>query len=50
MKRVIESLDRKLERRRSERAKGMCLEVIMGEDSSRSKPEDLPEWATELFS
>ena len=47
---VMESLDRKLEHRCSDRAKGMCLEVVMGENSSRAKPEKLPERATELFS
>lgn len=50
MQRVMESLDRKIERRRSDRSKGMCLEVVIGEDSCRAKPENLPEWATELFS
>ena len=47
---IIESLDRKLERRRSDRAKTMCLQVVMGDDSCRPRPENLPEWATELFS
>ena len=50
MQHVIASLDRKLERRRSDQAKGMCLEVVMGEDSCRTRPENLPEWAGELFS
>ena len=47
---VIESLDRKLERRRSDHAKAMCLEVIVGADSQRQVPNDAPEWAIELFS
>ena len=32
---VIESLDRKLERRRNDRAKAVCLEVIVGADSQK---------------
>ena len=47
---VMESLDRKIECRQSNRSKGMCLEVVIGEDSCRAKPDNLPEWATELFS
>ena len=43
MQLIMESLDRKLERRRSDRAKGMCLEVVMGDNSSRARPENLPE-------
>ena len=50
MQLIMESLDRKLERRRSDRAKGMCLEVVMGDNLSRARPENLPEWASELFS
>ena len=50
MQRVMESLDRKIECRQSNRSKGMCLEVVIGEDSCRAKPDNLPEWATELFS
>ena len=46
---VIESLDRKVERRHSDR-KAMCLEVIVGSDSQRQVPNDAPEWAIELFS
>ena len=41
---VIESLDRKLEQRSSDRAKAMCLEVIVGSDSQRQVPNDAPEW------
>ena len=50
MQRIIDSLDRKLDRRRDDRAKGMCLQTSMGGDSKREKPDHLPEWATELFS
>ena len=50
LQRVIESLDRKLERRRTDRAKAMCLEIIVGPDSQREVPNDAPEWAIELFS
>ena len=46
---VIESLDRKLEQRRSDRAKVMCLEVMVGSDSQREVPSNTPEWALELF-
>ena len=46
---VIESLDRKLERRRSDRAKVMCLEVMVGSDSQREVSSNRPEWALELF-
>ena len=45
---VIESLDRKLDRRRSAKSKSMCLNVEIGEPSSREKPEDLPEWASNM--
>ena len=47
---VIESLGRKLERRRSDHAKAMCVEVIVGFDSQRQVPNDAPEWTIELFS
>ena len=50
MQRVVESLDRKIDRRRNERAKRMCLDFDLGGISSRPKPDHLPEWATELFS
>lgn len=45
---VIESLDRKLDRRRDPKSKAMCLEVQVGETSSREKPDDMPEWAVNL--
>ena len=35
---TIESLDRKLARRQSDRAKAMCLEITYGSDSSRPEP------------
>ena len=45
---VLRSLDRKLDRRRDPRSKAMCLEVQMGENSLREKPEGLPDWANNL--
>ena len=50
MQRVIDSLDRKLDRRRDDRAKKMCLETSVEGESTREKPDHLPQWATELFS
>ena len=50
MQLLVDSLDRKLDRRRDDRAKKMCHEVVMGSDSTRPKPDNLPEWATKLFS
>lgn len=47
---IIESLDRKLERRRSDRAKAMCLEIKVEGTSERQAPPNAPEWAIELFS
>jgi len=47
---TIDSLDRKLARRRSDRAKAMCLEIKYGSYSSRPAPPNSPEWAIELFS
>ena len=49
LQKIIESLDRKLERRRSDRAKAMCLEIRVGSDSQREVPNNAPEWAIELF-
>ena len=46
---ILESLDRKIARRRTARGKAMCLEVEMGGDSARQKPDGLPDWAAELF-
>jgi len=46
---ILESLDRKIDRRRSARSKAMCLSIEIGGDSSREKPDTLPEWASELF-
>ena len=45
---VLRSLDRKRDRRRDSRSKAMCLEVQMGENSLREKPEGLPDWANNL--
>ncbi len=47
---TIESLDRKIGRRRTDRAKAMCLDIVQGSDSNRPVPENSPEWAIELFS
>ena len=47
---TLESLDRKIARRHSDRAKAMCLEISVGNDSSRPIPDNSPEWAIELFS
>ena len=49
MQSVVESLDMKIGRCRDAKAKEMCLEVVEGEDSTRSKLDGLPEWATELL-
>ena len=43
------SLDRKIERRRTERGKVMVLDSEYGEDSKRSAPDDCPEWARTIF-
>jgi len=47
---IIESLDRKLVRRRSDRAKAMCPEIKVEGTSDRPAPHNAPEWAIELFS
>ena len=46
---VIESLDRKIERR-TDRAKAMCREIRVDGNSGRLAPHGAPEWAVELFS
>ena len=46
---VIASLDQKLDHRRSVCSKAMCLKVQDGRDSTCPKPDDLPEWASNLF-
>ena len=46
---MIESLDRKLERRRTSRSKAMCLPIEIGSPSTRKKPSGIPEWACELL-
>lgn len=47
----MESLDRKIERRRTDRSRSMCLEVEVGNVTSiRQAPAEIPEWAKELFS
>ena len=47
---IIDSLDRKFDRRRGDRTKVMCLYFTIGSDSTRPMPESVPEWAKELFS
>lgn len=44
---ILQSLDRKILRRRSERAKEMCRARRIGEPSSRTSPKDCdpPSWA-----
>ena len=46
---ILKSLHRKIARRRTARGKAVCLEVEMDGDSTRQKPDGLPEWAAELF-
>ena len=41
----IDSIDHKIQRRRSDRGRSMTLKVEIGENSARSAPEDCPEWA-----
>ena len=43
---TIESLDRKIGRQRTDRAKA----IVQGSDFNRPVPENSPEWAIELFS
>ena len=50
MQQVVVSLDRKIDRRRSARSKAMCLEIVEGGASSRTQPDNAPDWAIELFS
>ena len=50
LQRILDSLDRKLDRRRGDRAKAMCLDFTIGADSTRPMPLTVPEWARELFS
>jgi len=47
---VIENLNRKIERRRTDQAKAICLEIRVDGNSERLAPHDAPEWAVELFS
>ena len=49
-RRLLESLDRKIDRRRTDRSRSMCLEVEVGAESTRQAPHDIPDWAKELFS
>ena len=45
----INSLDRKIDRRRSNRAKRMALPVETDQDSAHLAPDGCPEWAKTLF-
>ncbi|XP_065887801.1 uncharacterized protein [Dysidea avara] len=49
MEEMVSSLDRKVSRRRTPRGKTMCLEVEVGRASTRPRPDNVPEWAAELF-
>ena len=50
MQNMIDSLDQKICRKRTPRGARMCLEVEEGiRASSRPKPDNIPEWAAELF-
>ena len=42
---IMNSLDRKILRRRSDRAKEMCRQRRVGQPSSRPMPENQPAWA-----
>ena len=48
-RRLIESLDHKIDRRRTD-SRSMCLEVEVGAECTRQAPHDIPDWAKELFS
>lgn len=50
MQAVINSLDRKVDRRRSGRSKAMCLEVVVSGESARPKLDNLSKWTCELAS
>ena len=50
MQAAIDSTDRKIDRRRSGRSKAMCLNVEISVESTRPRPDGLPEWARKLFS
>ena len=50
MQAIVESLDRKIERCHTGRSMAMCLEVQVSGESTRPKPDGLPEWAVELLS
>lgn len=45
----MHSLDRKIERRRTEQGRVMVLDCEYGDDSTRSAPADCPEWARTIF-
>lgn len=49
MQEIADSLDRKVNRRRTPRGRTMCFEVVEGRVSTRPKPDNIPEWAAELF-
>ena len=40
---ILESLDRKIPRRKTPQGKAMCLKVEIGDNSTRQKLIDLPE-------
>ena len=49
MQNMVESLDMKTGHCRDAKAKEMCLKVVETKDSTRPKPDGLPEWAAEVF-
>lgn len=46
---IIDSLDRKINRRRSDKSKSMVIPVEIGEPSTRAPPEECPDWAAILL-
>ena len=46
---MMDSLDRKLQQKRTAHGKAMHLKAGMDGNSARPKPDHFPEWATELF-
>ena len=46
---IIGSLVRKIDRRRSSHSKRMCLEVQQGANSSGEPHDGTPQWSVELF-
>lgn len=49
MQEMVNSLDQKVNRRCTPRGRTMCLEVEEGRVSTPPKPDNIHEWAAELF-